>query len=56
MYAEAVLHGSQLNFLLQFHHVIAKDAVGIHQVFHRLARVNNGSMISSAKMFTNSFE
>ena len=51
-----LLHGSQVNLLLQFHHTLFKEAVGIHQVFYCLATVNYRGMISSAKVLADGLE
>ena len=51
-----VLHGGQLDLLLQFHHVFPEEAVRVHQVFDRLAGVDHCSMITTAKMLADRFQ
>ena len=50
------LHGGKLHFLLQLHHVFPEEAVRIHQVFDRLAGVNDRGMVATAEMFADRFQ
>src|ERR1700678_4574688 len=54
--APGPLHRRQLHFLLKFHDIFAKEAVGIHQVLDGLAGMDDGSMITTAKVFADGFE
>ena len=49
------LHSRQLYLLLQFQYTFFKKVIGIHQILHGLATMNNSSMIPSAKMLANRF-
>ena len=50
------LHGRQLHFLLQFHHTFPECAIRIHQIFDRLAGMDNCRMIPASKMLPDGFE
>ena len=50
------LHRRQLYLLLQFHHIFAEKAVGIHQIFDGLAGVNDGGMVAAAEMLADGLE
>jgi hypothetical protein len=50
------LHRSQLHLLLEFHYVLAEEVVGIHEIFHRLAGVDHGGMITSAEVLADGLE
>ena len=51
-----VLHGGELYFLLELHHIFAEKAVGIHQVFDGLAGMDDRGMVATAKMLADGLE
>jgi len=51
-----VLHRGQLDLLLELHHVLAEEAVGIHEILDRLAGVDHGGVVSPAEVLTDGLE
>ena len=50
-----ILHRCQLHFLLKFNYAFFKQHIRIHQIFYGLTAVDYSCMVSSTKMFPNSF-
>ena len=50
------LHRGQLNFLLEFHDVLAKETVGVHEILDGLARMDHGGVVAAAEVFTDGLE
>ena len=49
------LHGSQLHFLREFHHVFTENVICIHQVLYRFAGMDHAGMVSASTIFANGF-